>query len=153
MDSAGERRVECASWSAMAKGANVRSGLGTGFLISAAISYGPIAVPTKRVAGVAALAPGCHGHLSYTVLNGTRRVGTGTVTGEKDCKSAPHHRFSISFCQVQSLSRLRFDRASTDLASISGAGVRTVRQSARGGAGPPMGHRLPRPGPRATLFM
>jgi hypothetical protein len=52
------------------------------------------------------LPPGCHENLLYTGLDGTRRNGTGTPTLEKDCKSAPHHGFSFSFPQVQSLSRL-----------------------------------------------
>ena len=53
------------------------------------------------------LPPGCHGYPPYTGLDGTRRNGTGTLTLEKGCKSAPHHGFPISFPQVQSLSRLR----------------------------------------------
>ena len=48
------------------------------------------------------LPPGCHGNLLYTGLSGTRQNGTGTATVEKDCKSAPHHGFSISLPQVQS---------------------------------------------------
>ena len=52
------------------------------------------------------LPPGCHGNPPYTGPDGTRRNGTGTVTLEKDCKSAPHHGFFFSFPQVQSLSRL-----------------------------------------------
>jgi hypothetical protein len=36
----------------------------------------------------------CHEHSPWLELDGTSRNGTGTVTIEKDCKSAPHHGFS-----------------------------------------------------------
>jgi hypothetical protein len=53
------------------------------------------------------LPPGCHGHLQYTVLSGTRRKKAGTATRLNHCKSVSRLMFFGLACRVQSLSRLR----------------------------------------------